>query len=233
LCSNIRKAEIINLHLPIIKKWEDPHFVTLTVRSVKTKHLRKWMDKGLTRCLGLILDSYRIRENRGTGKRLIGIRSLEYNYNPIKKTYNPHLHLTVANRGMADILVDEWLKRWTPKHTYRGTQDIQRVRNAENILIEVIKYGSKIFTDPDMKKGVNKIPSKIYAGVLDNIYEAMKSCNLFSKFDFKLPKVQQHTKLSPKMLFDFEEWIFDEQFSDWFNPSTGELLTGHVSKKTF
>jgi len=39
---------------------------------------------------------------------------LECNYNPIKKWYNPHLHLIVVNREMAEFFVDEWLERWTP-----------------------------------------------------------------------------------------------------------------------
>jgi len=114
LCCAIRKAKIINTYLPIIKEWEDPYFVTLTVRSVKAHKLKKWIKKGLLKYLDVILEKYRVREKRGTGKRLVGIRSLECNYNPIKKWYNPHLHLIVVNREMAEFFVDEWLERWTP-----------------------------------------------------------------------------------------------------------------------
>lgn len=34
LCCSIRKADIMNRYLPIIKTWEDPHFVTITAKSV-------------------------------------------------------------------------------------------------------------------------------------------------------------------------------------------------------
>ncbi len=39
----------------------------------------------------------------------MGIKSLECNFNPITKKYNPHLHLIVASKEMADILIKEWL----------------------------------------------------------------------------------------------------------------------------
>jgi hypothetical protein len=43
LCCSIRKADIMNRYLPIIKTWENPHFVTLTARSVPLKSLAKRM----------------------------------------------------------------------------------------------------------------------------------------------------------------------------------------------
>ncbi|WP_298537611.1 hypothetical protein [uncultured Algibacter sp.] len=35
LCCSIRKAEIISRYFPIIKHWEEPHFVTITIKAVK------------------------------------------------------------------------------------------------------------------------------------------------------------------------------------------------------
>ncbi|MBK9631976.1 MAG: hypothetical protein IPO62_13080 [Saprospiraceae bacterium] len=34
LCSGNRKADIINMYLPVLKNWSDPYFVTLIARSV-------------------------------------------------------------------------------------------------------------------------------------------------------------------------------------------------------
>jgi hypothetical protein len=57
----------------------------------------------------IISRKYRKRAQRNKGIKLIGIKSLECNYNPILKKYNPHLHLIVATKEMADILKKEWL----------------------------------------------------------------------------------------------------------------------------
>ena len=43
----------------------------------------------------------------GKGIEFVGIKSLECKFNPINKTYNPRLHIIVANKEMADILVKE------------------------------------------------------------------------------------------------------------------------------
>jgi len=98
----------------------------------------------------------------------------------------------------------------------------------ENVLIEVIKYGSKIFTDPEMNKGRGNIPLKIYACALDNIYEAMEGCRLFGKFGFKLPKVKSYKKTPPKLIQQYQEWIFDAHLGDWLCNDSAKQLTGHV-----
>lgn len=108
LCCTIRKADIINRFLPVIQTWEEPYFVTLTIRSVpmhKLKPVMISMLKGFTR----IIAKYRKRNQRGKGIKLIGIRSLECNFNSQRKTYNPHFHFVVPNKATGDILIMEWL----------------------------------------------------------------------------------------------------------------------------
>lgn len=49
------------------------------------------------------------------------------------------------------------------------------VRDLESGLIEVIKYGAKIFTEPDLdNKMQGDITSTIYADALYNIFDGMK-----------------------------------------------------------
>jgi hypothetical protein len=73
----------------------------------------------------------------------------------------------VADAAMAQTLVNEWLQLWTPKWAVRTAQDMQPVRGMESALIEIIKYGSKIFTEPDVnKKATSDRDVKIYAGGL-------------------------------------------------------------------
>lgn len=228
-CLAIRKADIINRYYPELKQWEEPHFVTLTVKATKHQHLKTYVD-GINRALTLIRERCKKRHQRGKGIKLIGIKSLECNFNPIAKTYNPHFHLIVPNKETADLLKKEWLHQW--KHheklyTSPKAQNIRKVKNLERDLIETIKYGSKIFTEPDLKKKRNKsIPPMIYVKALDNIFSAMTNKRLFDRFGFNLPQ-QPKKETKSYLIQNFEEWIFDPSNNDWINKESGEVLTNY------
>ena len=115
-CCGIRKAELINKYLPTVMNWKDPHLVTLTVKAVPA-HRLPLMLKGIQKAFRQIKGKYSKRSERGTDEKLLSLKSLECNFNPQKKTYNPHLHLIVPSEEMAEILIEEWLKKWTRKHT--------------------------------------------------------------------------------------------------------------------
>lgn len=98
----------------------------------------------------------------------------------------------------------------------------------ETALIETIKYGSKIFTEPDLKKKSKlKTPPRIYARALDNILVAMKGKRIFERFGFNLLEQPEQTN-STKVVVDFENWTFPKDSSDWVNEETGEALTGFL-----
>lgn len=225
LCSSIRKAEIINKYYPLIQQWEDPHFVTLTIKAQPLRNLNKFM-KGMIIAFNRITDKYRKRNQRNKGIKLVGIKSLECNFNASKRTYNPHFHLVVRNEEIANILINEWLKIWTPKYANILGQHKMRVDDRKKILIEIIKYGSKIFTEPDLKeklKGSKK--HKIYAAALNNIFNSMQGLRIFERFGFNLPITINDSNTAIVKLFD--EWIFDLSCFDWVNTNTGELLTNY------
>ena len=94
LCCSIRKAEIINKYLPVMKGWKEPYFLTITVKSCKASQLPNYI-KSMQDTLIKIIGKHRKRNQRGTGLKLEGVRSLECNFNPLKKWYNPHFHLIV------------------------------------------------------------------------------------------------------------------------------------------
>jgi len=144
VCNSIRKAYIINKYQPILKEWKDAYFVTLTVKASCARDLKtlmEWVMKNFNR----IIEKYRKRHLRGKGPKLMGVKSLECNFNVLTKTYNPHLHLIVPNEKFATILIKEWLEIWPPKSkmTYIGAQHYRRIYNLESALVEIIKYGSK------------------------------------------------------------------------------------------
>lgn len=168
-CCGIRKAELINKYLPIMQSWNEPYFLTLTIKAVKAPALTKAI-KAMNRAFSLINARYRKRAQRNKGHKLIGLKNIECNFNPKNKTYNPHFHLIVPEKEMAKTIIDEWLAIWTSRFTHRDAQNMRKVRDTEKDLIEVIKYETKIFTEPEGKKSRGKKGSaKVYIRALDNI----------------------------------------------------------------
>ena len=222
ICCSIRKAELINTYYPIINTWDDLQFVTLTVQAVKAHelydHVRK-VKNNLRKVIRLLQKRY----SRKKKIPVMGIKSLECNYNPVDKTYNPHFHIIVPGKDLADRLFWEWRKKWAKGQTSIWAQKIRKIENTEKDMIETIKYGAKIFTSPDMKKN-SKLKPKIYAAALDNIHAAFSGIHIFDSFGFKLPK-KQDQKSTPKLLANFEEWGFHAKVCDWVNMQTGELLS--------
>lgn len=230
VCLAIRKADTINRYYPELRKWEEAHFVTLTIKAVKEKSLKKHTD-GMMRAFNLIKQRCNKRYQRGKGIKLIGVKSLECNFNPITKTYNPHFHIIVASKEIADLIKKEWLLQW--KHnkklfTSPKAQHIRKVESMEHDLIETIKYGSKLFTEPDVKKKkTDNTPPKIYAYALDNIFVAMKGIRIFERFGFNLPPKEKTTS-NTKFVDNYIEWEFLANSTDWVNTETGECLTGFI-----
>lgn len=229
VCCAIRKAEIINKYYPTLRTWKTPYFVTLTVKSVKAKNLNRWV-YGMNRAFSIIKNRCKKRHQRGKGIQLIGVKSLECNFNPQLRTYNPHFHIIVPSKEIAELLKKEWMLQWNKKgeiHCSPKAQHIRKVENLERDLIETIKYGSKIFTETDLrKKGQKATPSMVYIHALDNILCAMKGKRIFDRFGFNLPK--KETKEAKRQLINnYDEYIYSTSLTDWINQTTGECLTGY------
>lgn len=229
LCSSIRKAEIINRYYPVIEQWEQPYFVTLTVKACTGQKLKLMVSK-ILQGFQRIKDRHKKNYLRGKGIKLMGVKSLECNFNPAKKTYNPHLHLIVANKEIAEILIQDWLKLWTPRFAQRQAQDMRKIFNAETGLIEIIKYGSKIFTEPDIKKKGESSSYQIYVSALDNILTAMKGKRIFERFGFNGEKKEVFETAEPRPVTIYNEWEFNPALSDWQDVNSAEVLTGFKPK---
>lgn len=229
LCCSIRKAQIINSYLPVIQTWDEPYFVTLTIRSIKKQSLSKFI-KGMNIAFNKIYTKLKKRYQRKTGIKFMGIRSLECNFNNEKRTYNPHFHIVVSGKEAAETLIEEWLRLWTPKWTSREAQDSRPADNTETLLIEIIKYGSKIFTEPDLKrKTATKKNSKIYIAALDNIFNAMKGIRIFERFGFNhSPGV--NNRIPAKVIREYLEWEYSLTDHDWTN-NQGEKLSNFTPLK--
>jgi hypothetical protein len=222
LCLSIRKAVLINKYLPIIKEWKQPYYIVLTAKAVSAKHLAKRVAQMINR-FQRIKNRIKTRHARGNGPKLIGIRTIEANYNAEKKTYNPHFNFIVQTKEMADLLMAEWLKMLTPKFANKKGQYMRSIENELQQLIEVIKYGSKIFTEPDLKKKGKD--GKVYALALYNILSAFEGHRLFERFGFNGPKeTKKDNRLS--MVVDYDIYYWDIAKADWIG-SKGQSLTDY------
>lgn len=217
LCCSIRKAALINQYMPIIESWNDAHMVTLTVKSVKANQLKRAMIR-LKKGIKQIIGKHAKQNQRGTGIKLVGIKSLESNFNPKRLEYNPHFHIIVQNKEMAEILVKDWMLKWKKGGVNRAGQKIEKIYNAHAGLMEVIKYTGKIFTEPDAKSKKTVVKRDIYLAALYNIYDALDGMRIFDRFGFNLPKSDKIKSLSTtQILADYEEWEFVATACDWKN----------------
>ncbi len=230
LCCSIRKAALINKYGPILNSWPDPHYVCLTIRAVPAQKL-KWLVNAMYRAFDRINNKYQKREQRGKGIGFMGIKTLECEFNSGARTYNPHFNVLVPNKEVGEALRMEWSKIWGPKYVNAAIQYCEPVRSKEKVMIEVIKYGTKTFSEPDRdKKLIGKRNPKIYVAVLYNIVMAMKGKRIFERFGFNLPKTNT---IKPKggtitEVKHYIKWKYDLKLLDWVGEDTDGLLTNYL-----
>lgn len=225
VCAGIRKAEKIRRYLPIIQQWERPYFVTLTAKALPAKNLIRRMSD-INRGLRIIVERHRKRTQRGNGTRLVGIKSLECNFNPVRRTYNPHLHLIVENEEMAKTIISEWLVLLTSKFASPKAQLAKEISDREITLVEVVKYSTKLLTEPDPNKKSKTGPRHVYLKAVYNIVNAMEGLRAFDRFGFNLP-TDSRRKPQSRQAEDCESWKYDPSVNDWRN-SKDQRLTGYL-----
>lgn len=133
----------------------------------------------------------------------------------------------VPSKELAEVLLQEWLGTWTGEYALRKAQNIRQVQDRERDLIEVVKYGSKILTEPNpndiMKR--NKISRRVYIAALYNILRAMRGLRFTDTYGFDLPK--NKVKNKSVMVFEYDELSYDSELMDWVNEDTGEQLSDY------
>ncbi|MCA9380908.1 protein rep, partial [Candidatus Dojkabacteria bacterium] len=229
-CCGIRKAFILNRYYPIIINWEEPHLLTLTIKAIKAEDLHNKINEVINN-FSKIRDRCNKRHQRGKGMKVIFIKSLECNFNATKRTYNPHYHIITPNRETALYLKQEWIKECnkTSFNAGNNAQHLIKIEDVEKGLVEVIKYGAKILSDPDPthKRKRNRgdmVGLKVYARALHNIYNAMNNHRLYGSIGFKLPEVENEN-ISFKYVSNYESWTYQPQQMDWINNETEKKFT--------
>lgn len=227
VCNSIRTAVLIHTYMPIIEKWDDKYFVTLTLKNIKDRELRNTiyeMNKTTTK----IKSTIRQRHVRGKGERYLGLRKLECTYNPNTDEYHPHFHFIINGYDNAHELYYRWIEL-TATAKYKG-QDIKQA--DDNSTKELFKYFTKITTPIKDKKG-NVIDHKIYADAMDVIFNSIKGMRTFQHFGFKQKKKVKAEDFAPlensrDPVVSTAKWI--QELADWAEDN-GELLSGYIIKK--
>ncbi len=221
LCAANRKAEFIRKYLPVISKWKDPYFVTLTAKACKAHQLDKRIDNVL-RAFQIIKNRFRYRHRRGKMPKFKGIRSIECNFNQKKRTYNPHIHLIVEGEEMAEALRLEWAKLWTENFVDLQAQHKRNVKREKcKDLIETIKYSTKIFSEVDNN---NKGTTRIYIAAIHTIDKALSGHQLFRSFGFTLPKEAAREPKGTQAVIDAKVMKYDRKQANWINEASDEAL---------
>ncbi|MEZ0007157.1 hypothetical protein ABH942_002536 [Flavobacterium sp. 28YEA47A] len=107
---------------------------------------------------------------------------------------------------------------------------MRKIFNVETGLIEIIKYVSKIFSEPKIKKKGEKTSYQFYVYALDNILTSMKGKRIFERFGVNSEIKEVKKSLEPQHVTQYDEWGFNSKVSDWQNIDTTEVFTGYKPK---
>jgi hypothetical protein len=216
----------MNRYLSVLRSWEDPQFVTLTVPNCNADELKGVMDK-MIKCIAAVSRAVK----RTHGAPFVVLRKLECTFSPTRGDFHPHLHMVVRGHRSAALAVDEWLKR-NPTANRLG-QD-QRPCDGDG-LKELFKYFTKLSTKQDGK--TERIP----AVALDVIFRAMKDKRAYQPMGFTVAAEDDDDDEAPIVLDEATAaaderpvaWEWSQPSHDWVDFSTGEALTGYQPGEAF
>lgn len=229
ICLYNRRGEKSSRYLPVIKQWSAPHFLTLTILSVEADRLGERIDQ-ITDTFETIREKLKKRHQRGKGIKIMGIKSLESNFNHLDRTYNPHFHLILPDFQTADTLRTEWINYWGDIRICNPEAQLNKpIRNVQWQLRETIKYGTKFLS----RKIKNRKTGKLYQPLIcipaiDNIFWALKNHRLFDRFGFDLPKPEKSDLGKFSELSEFREWNYYHESYDWVDEVNGERISRYA-----
>jgi hypothetical protein len=226
ICNRIRTGKLINGYKNPINAMSEKRFVTLTIPNCKAEDLRNCIDT-MNKNIRLIQDLRRKKK-----QPLINcIRKLECTYNPDENTFHPHFHFILEGEQTGKELIEEWLKRY-PKATHKA-QDERIADNPQELFKYFAKLTSKSKNDTIIIKGKKaKRQEYHYPEAMDFIFQTIEGMRIIQPMgnikmvsdeieEIETQEIEEFTNQAKQTTSEI--WIF--YGSDWYNPSTGELLT--------
>lgn len=215
VCNRIRTAKCINNYKPKLDKLEDPHFVTLTIKSCKGKDLKQVIEEMYSTASKIqrnIKDRLRYKDSP---LEVVGIRKFECTWNCYTNEFHPHFHFILDSLEVAEMFEKDWLKKYPI--SVKKAQNITKCYG--NSMLELFKYFTKIVSSKkDSKKYVT-------AEALDIIFQASFNRNVFQSFGKGMlgsKNIESIDKLEAEQLtkdyYDIRDrsfWDWNEDITDW------------------
>lgn len=241
-CNAIRTAKMIKGYRGQLEAMKEPYFVTLTSRNVKGWQLQSEINRflgGKKHKVELVPLKQRMQKHykpeketlkkrdtgvfkkimeamRKRGTPINGIRKLEVTHNASADTYNPHFHLIIDGKEVAQDIVKLWLK-----HNENAKEAAQDIRPADDeAILELMKYSTKLASkDTDME-------------ALDIILRALYGRRIIQPMG-NIKKVSEEVDDIDAVIETESEteavYVWSE--SDWYDMETGEALSGYIPKE--
>jgi len=194
-CSNIKTMKRINKFKPIIEKWSEIWFITLTLKNIKADQLRNTLIE-MNKSLRNITMSSKIRSKNNY---LIYIRSTEITVNEETNEYHAHMHMITPIENTGINIIDQWLKENTTANI-KG----QDIRKADiNTVTEIFKYIAKSYKQNPRLPHEKTITLNVNPYHLNVIEEASKGIQLTTEAGIK--------RYCKEIGFDYKQHIENEK----------------------
>jgi len=222
VCGRMRTAKAINRDLPIISKWNEPTFTTLTKRTINAEQLQSEIELRWS-ALNRIEDKLEKR-----GFKFIGVVKLEIEYNDTTDKYHPHFHILHQSNEYGKMLINEWVKEF-PNETNIKAQD---TRNADqNSLLEVFKYSVKLLSRDKRTPNIQS---------LFHIYTTLRGKKTIRHYHMPKIKDEIENDEMPELisqLYNIEEqneiYLWNLKEADWIGITTKQPLAKHNPTENF
>lgn len=190
-------------------------FITLTIKNCTADKLKEKIN--------LILESFHRITTRRTWKRnFLGyIRGLEITYNAKENTYHPHLHILAVTSD--DYFKSEYvdihtLRKWwteSARLDYFVQVNIQKVKDKDNAIAEVVKYAVKVADLLENEIDENRLEATQTIASCINGRRLMSTGGII-------------TKLAKKLKINLED---EEEYTDTKGSNFFEFINGKYQYK--
>ena len=200
ICSRVYASKLMIGYMKPLLELEDLHLVTLTDVNVKKGKL----NQEVKRIKGIHRKIYRVMFKRGI--RIRGFFKLEQTYNSKDDTFNPHLHMLISGKAIAEEYMRLWLEINVTAD--RKGQDIRKVRDKGG-LIEVFKYVTKaIIADTFDSRSLDAMYQSIHG------LQAYRALGVKKEKEVKLEDSETRTIEHRGERIEVWKWCQDKK--DWY-----------------
>jgi len=223
VCNRIRSAKMIHAYMPVLKEWDDKHFVTLTIPNVPADGLNLAIDTMQAGFRKIKHQFQTQNQRKQRDEKLIGLRKLECTYSIDRDDYHPHYHAVIQGEQNACDLLAEWLKRFPD-----AKEAAQDIRPADDDSVhELFKYFTKLIAKINGKTAI--LPEQ-----LDVMFRVLRGKRTFQNFGFIKPKgtkeisdeaMEIAKEIEREIVVEVYQWC--QEMHDWIGKTTGKKLTGY------